>query len=350
MAAGGKQKASAQEISGFCSQVGLILDAGLPLYDGMETLAEAAADSEYADKYKEVSRVVNETGSLSEALKESGDWPDYLVEMTGIGEQTGQLERVMNGLADYYDRESRIRNAIVSAVTYPLVLGVMVVLIVLIMIWRVLPVFRRVLNSMGMEMTGAGRVLLNAGSAIGWIVLVIVGVVILLVIIGALMMRGSGRDTVMGIVMKLFPGIRKISQKLNASRVAAVLSKMLGSGFPTAEAFRLIPSILTDEETKEKVEGIRSKMDEGEGFADAVSQSALFDGLHDRMLRMGVAAGREEQVLDKIAGIYEEEAEQGIGRMVSIIEPTLIAVLAVVIGAILLSVMLPMVGILSSML
>ena len=125
---------------------------------------------------------------------------------------------------------------------------------------------------------------------------------------------------------------------------------MLSSGFPTGEAFRLMPSILTDEEAAKKVIGIRSDLDSGAAFADAVSASKLFDGLHDRMIRIGVAAGREDQVMAKIAALYEEQGEDDIARLVSILEPTLIALLSVVIGAILLSVMLPMAGILSSML
>ena len=80
-----------------------------------------------------------------------------------------------------------------------------------------------------------------------------------------------------------------------------------------------------------------------------MANSKLFEGLHERMIRMGVAAGREDQVMNKIAGIYEEQVEDGISRMVAIIEPTLIAILSIVIGAILLSVMLPMAGILTSM-
>ena len=98
------------------------------------------------------------------------------------------------------------------------------------------------------------------------------------------------------------------------------------------------------------MQGIRRDLDNGAAFADAVSNSKLFDPLHDRMIRMGVAAGREDQVMSKIAGIYEEQVESGIAQLVAIIEPTLIALLAVVIGAVLLSVMLPMAGILSSML
>ncbi len=154
--AGKKRALDSAELSSFCSQVALILSAGLPLYDGMETLAETTKGSEYADLYESASKAVTETGSLYQALQRDESWPTYLVEMVGIGEQTGQLEKVMNGLADYYAREDRIRSSIIGAVTYPLVLGVMLVLIIAIMLWKVLPVFQRVLNSMGAEPPSAG--------------------------------------------------------------------------------------------------------------------------------------------------------------------------------------------------
>lgn len=350
MAGKGKRGLSSAELSSFCSQVALILSAGLPLYDGMETLAETARGSEYADLYESVSKKVTETGSLYTALQQDGRWPTYLVEMTGIGEQTGQLESVMNGLSDYYGREDRIRSAVTSAITYPLVLGVMLVLIIAIMLWKVLPVFQRVLNSMGVEMTGSGSALMKLGSTIGWVVLALVAVVVLAAVVCVLLMRTSARDKVMRLIRRLFPPLRRLSMKLASSRVASVLSMMLSSGFPTGEAFRLMPSILTDDEAAERVQGIRKDLDAGEAFADAVSHSRLFDPLHDRMIRMGVAAGREDQVMAKIAGLYEEQVEDDIARLVAIIEPTLIALLSIVIGAILLSVMLPMAGILSSML
>lgn len=350
MAGKGNRGLSSAELSSFCSQVALILSAGLPLYDGMETLAETTKGSEYADLYDSVSKKVNETGSLYKALQEDGRWPTYLVEMTGIGEQTGQLESVMNGLADYYGREDRIRSAVTSAVTYPLVLGVMLVLIIAIMLWKVLPVFQRVLNSMGVELSGSGSALMKLGSTIGWVVLALVAVVVLAVVVCALLLRTNARDKVMRLIRRLFPPMRKLSMKLASSRIASVLSMMLSSGFPTGEAFRLMPSILTDDEAADKVQGIRKDLDAGAAFADAISNSKLFDALHDRMIRMGVAAGREDQVMGKIANLYEEQVEEDIARLVAIIEPTLIALLSIVIGAILLSVMLPMAGILSSML
>ena len=226
----------------------------------------------------------------------------------------------------------------------------MLVLIIAIMLWKVLPVFQRVLNSMGAEMSASGSALMRLGSTIGWVVLALVAVVVLAVVVGAIMLKTSARDKVLAFVRRLFPPVRTLSMKLASSRVASVLSMMLSSGFPTNEAFRLLPSVLSDGEASDKVAGIRKELDGGAAFADAISNSKLFDGLHDRMIRMGVAAGREDQVMAKIADLYEEQVEEGIARLVSIIEPTLIVLLAIVIGAVLLSVMLPMAGILSSML
>ena len=347
--AGKGKKLSSAELSSFCSQMALILDAGMPLYDGMETLAETTKGTQHADLYRAASQSVNETGSLYQALRQDSRWPSYLVEMTGIGEQTGQLENVMNGLAEYYGREDRIRSSVINAVTYPLVLSAMLVVIVAIMLWKVLPVFQRVLNSMGTDLTASGSALMRVGSVIGWVVLALVGIVVLAVIVCVLLLKTSARDSVLAFVRRVFPPVRRLSMKLASSRVASVLSMMLSGGFPTSEAFRLMPAILSDTEAAEKVEGIRRDLEGGEGFADAMSKSGLFDSLHDRMIRMGVAAGREDQVMRKIADLYEEQVEDGIAQLVAIIEPTLIALLSIVIGAILLSVMLPMAGILSSM-
>ena len=94
---------------------------------------------------------------------------------------------------------------------------------------------------------------------------------------------------------------------------------------------------------------LRRSMEQGNSFADALAEGSLFDPLHGRMIRMGAAVGREDQVMETVARTYEEEVEEGIGRLISIIEPTLVAFLCVVIGMILLSVMLPMAGIISSM-
>ena len=340
---------SSAELSGFCGQVALILEAGLPLYDGMETLAEADSASAHASMYREVSRGVTQTGSLYDALKEDPRWPSYLTEMVGVGERSGELERVMRGLEEYYAREDRIRSSIVGAVTYPLVLGAMLVVIVLIMLWKVLPIFQRVLAGMGTSMTGSGGTLMRAGAALGWVRLVLVGAAVAAVMAVLVMLRTRKADAVRQWIYKVFPPIRRISRKLSASRVASVLSMMISGGFPMEEALGMTSRVLTDPEAAKKVEQVRGGMEEGKLFAEALGETGLFEELEERMIRMGSATGREDQVLKKVADLYEEQAEGEISQTVSIIEPTLVALLSVVIGGVLLSVMLPMAGILSTL-
>ena len=340
---------SAAELSNFCGQVALILEAGLPLYDGMETLVKADSTSANAAAYEAASRGVTETGSLYEALKRDGVWPEYLVEMIGIGERSGQLEKVMRGLETYYAREDRIRTSVSSAVTYPLVLGAMLVVIVLILLWRVLPVFRRVLGSMGVGLNESGSTMMRIGAAVGWIVLVLVALAVIAVLVGIVLVKSGKGDQLLAFLRRTFPAIGQLSRKLSASRVASVLSMMLSGGFPTDEALEMTAAVLTDREAAQKVANIRESLANGEGFADAVSREDLFDDLHESMLRMGSATGREDQVLAKLSELYEEQAEDQIVRLISVIEPTLVAVLAVVIGAVLLSVVLPMAGILTSL-
>ncbi len=344
-----KQGISAAELSTFCGQVALILEGGLPLYDGMETLAGADSASGNAELYREASRRVTETGSLYEALKADGHWPAYLVEMTGIGERSGQLEKVMRGLETYYAREDRIRSSVVSAVTYPLVLGVLLVVIVLILLWRVLPVFRRVLESMGVGMSSAGSTLMHIGTVVGWIVLALIVLAVLAILAIAVLMRTGRREKVLSFLTNVFPPLRSLRRKLSASRVSGVLSMMLSSGFPMDEALEMTGNVLEDAAAAEKVRGIRKELGTEASFADAIISAGLFDELHGRMIRMGSAAGREDQVLGRLSELYEEQAESDISRLVSIIEPTLVALLSVVIGAVLLSVMMPMAGILSSL-
>ena len=345
-----KKTIPAAELSSFCSQIGLILDAGLPLYDGLETLANSSEDSPYHEHYVKASQALNEKGSLYEALKEDDCWPNYLVEMVGIGETSGHMDQVMSGLASYYARQDRIRTAIVSAVTYPLVLSALLVVIVLIMLLKVLPVFNRVLESMGMNVSGSGNALMAIGSNIGWIVLILIALIMVAALVCVLLLRTSARPKVLAFLKRLFPPAKNLSIKMSASRIADILAMMFASGFPTGEAFRLIEGVIDDEEALSKVKTVREELENGEPFADSIGKSGLFESLHCRMIHMAVAAGREDQVMQQISDIYEGQIEDGIAHLLSIIEPTLIALLSIVIGAILLSVMLPMAGILSSML
>ncbi len=350
---GGKKKKrimSSEELSSFCDQIALMLSSGMTLRDGIEMLAEdEMKEKTKVHPYTNLYKVVDETGSLYVAMKENEeDWPSYMIEMVDIGEQTGRLEDIMLSLSTYYQREGRIRSAAMSAITYPLVLGVMLVVIIGILLWRVLPIFRRVLESLGVDSAGGGA-LMQFGTIAGWAVLALIGLVVLIAIVIAILMKTKAREKTLKFLKNLFPPVKKLSEKLSASRVAGILGLMLSSGFPMENALQMAPAALADQESIDKVNFIREEMKKDETFTDALSKSGLFADFHNRMLKVGAASGHEPQVMAKIAEIYEVQVEDGLDHLISIVEPTLVALLSVVIGAILLSVMLPMAGVLSAM-
>ena len=337
------------ELSNFCSQISLMLRAGMPLETGLEVMA-AKRENKAVYSYENMHQSMLQTGSLYEAMKAEGAFPEYLVEMTGIGERTGHLEDVMRGMTAYYERESRMKDALRNAITYPLVLGSMLLLIVLILLWKVLPVFRRVLSSMGVATSETSSNLMQLGATIGWIVLAVVGTVLIGVVVCLLLLKTPLRDKLMRILRKCIPAMGDLSMRISGSRVASVLSMMLSSGFLMEDALETVPRVLDDGEAVEKVKKVSDKINQGDMFSDAVASSGLFDELHTRLLQTGVMTGSEDMVMAKIAATYEEETENSIARIVAIIEPTVVALLSVVIGAVLLSVMLPMASILTGLL
>lgn len=338
-----------QDISGFCAQVALMLGSGMALYDGMETLAASYRGHPQEQMFVRVSQAVTETGSLAEALQQDAAWPAYMREMTAIGERTGRLEEIMNSLSAYYDQESRLRQTIVSAVTYPVVLGLMMAIIVAVLILKVMPVFRRVLSSMGIALTASGSTLMQLGATIGWAVFAAVLLLLLAIALCLLLMRTGKKDQVLAFLQKMIPALKKISLRISAARISGVMSMMLASGFPMEEALHAIPALLTDQGAIAQLKLITDKMQNGDSFESAIDGSELFDEIHNRMIRLGIQAGRGDQVMEKIASLYEEQAVDSINSLISIIEPTLVALLSIVIGAVLLSVMLPMAGMISSM-
>ena len=130
--------------------------------------------------------------------------------------------------------------------------------------------------------------------------------------VAAMLLKSGRREQVLAGLKKAFPPLRRLSMRLASSRAASVLAMMLSSGFPLEQALEMVPLVLPDAEAAGEIAKIREKMGEGVSFSDALTGSAMFDEIHRQMLRMGIAAGREDQVMSKIAQTYEQQVEEGL--------------------------------------
>lgn len=338
---------SSEELALFCEQVELILEAGIPLYDGFETLSKEA-DNDYAKAvFANISKSLLKQGSLYCAIKDIKLFPEYMINMINIGEETGKLDDVLKALNVYYTKSARTKKAVKSAVSYPMVLLCMMSAVSMLIVTKILPIFEEIFKNLGTDMSKSGKNIMSMADTLGRVVFFVTLVILIVTaVIYAAAKIGCGNK-----MLRLFgklPFIRKMSEKMAAAGFSSVMSMMLSSGYSLEKALELAPEIVSDEYTKNKLRGCRKLMEEGKDIAEGLTEINIFDGITNRMIAVGYKAGALDSVMKKISDKYEEETTESIERAVSVIEPTLVAIMSIIIGGILIAVMLPLANIMSS--
>jgi len=332
----------------FCEQVAMVLKAGIPLGDGMETLARSYAGSRYGERFEGMRVALERSGAFSKALEDAGIFPKYLLAMTRIGERSGKLDEVMASLANYYQWEAQIKTSVKNAILYPSVLVMMLAVVIAILVISVIPVFQRVFDSLGLAAGSPASAAMQIGVGVGKGMLILVGVFAVVMVVLGILLRTGRRESVLALLSSVIPSVRRVNARLSTARYASALSMMLTTGYPVEDAMQLAPSVVTDEKHRRQAELAQRELVSGGSFPDAVEKSGLFEPMHEKMIRFGTAAGKLDAVMEKLSGIYMGEADDAIHNVIAMIEPTLVAVLSIVIGGILLSVMLPLLSVLSA--
>lgn len=339
---------SASELSAFCAQLALIIKAGIPAQEGISIIMEDAHDERTRTLLKSILDVLEEGRSLRDALDAAGRFPKYMIDMIDIGETSGRLDEVLESLSSYYERSQAISKSIKSAVTYPLVMIVMMAAIIGILIFSVLPIFNQVFQQLGTEMSSFAQGIMDFGSVLSRYSAVIIGIILVLVLVGFIMRSTKKGAQILKVWYGSFFATRRIAAKVAAGRFASAMALMLSSGLDVDQSLDMASALADDPKTKEKIVAMKKRMTEGSSFADALTAVQMFSGVYTRMVTVGFKTGAIDSVMRKIASRYEDEIDETIGKILGILEPTLVAILSIIVGMILLSVMLPLMGIMSS--
>lgn len=336
------------EVSSFCGQIALILKSGISSLEGITIMLEDASSADEKDILQAVLEYMQETGSMYQALEKTGLFPSYMLHMIQIGEETGTLDEVMSALSEHYDREDSIAKSIKNAVTYPLIMAGMMVVVIIVLLVKVMPIFNQVFIQLGTEMTGFSRTLMGIGNAINRYSIVFI--VILAVIVGLLL---YGTRTVRG--KQIFRNIgykfrftRVIYEEIAACRFASGMALTLSSGLNPERSMELVSALNDDVYFQKKIDACRDLMNEGKDLSEALHSTGILTGMYARMASIGAKTGSMDQVMDKIAGLYQDDIDTRMNNGLAVLEPTLVISLSLIVGVILLSVMLPLMGIMSS--
>jgi len=341
-----KRKIPPNEISIFCAQAAMLLKAGIPLSEGLSSMS-GAESGEQNPLLTRIAEKVGETGSLYDAVDDVGVFPHYMVNMIKIGETVGKLEEVLESLSVYYNREEKLRDALRGALLYPVILIVMMSAVISLLVVFILPVFSDVFESLGLNTAGTGTGLLSVGEMIGRVALicsVVLFALMLVVLLIALIPKG--RAALVKLSGRL-PILSSLFGKIASGRFALVMYMMLNSGYDLEQALEMSAEVITDRIVKEKILKCSEKLKEGTPFSVALLEIGLFSGLYARMVQTGERTGRLDDVMDQLSVRINDDIDKSLTDLISFIEPTLVVLLSVIIGTILLSIMLPLMDVMS---
>lgn len=342
-----KKMLNNQELSMFCDQIAMILSAGISPMEGISIMLEDTTSAEGKEILKTISEKCNAGESFYNSVDASGVFPKYALDMIRIGEQSGKLEEVMKSLAFHYNREENIARGIKSAVTYPLLIVAMMLIVILVLVIKVLPIFNDVFKELGTEMTGFSKGMLNFGEGVSRYALVIIIVaVVIIALLFVLTKTTAGRAKLTGFLSKFF-ATRTLYDKIASGRFASGLALTMSAGLDTDESLAMVCELVNNDDMSAKVEKCKEMMQKGFSLADALCGTGIFTNMYARMITVGYKTGSIDKVLEKIADGYENEVDEKISNLISVLEPTLVIILSVVVCLILLSVMLPLMGIMT---
>ena len=233
--------------------------------------------------------------------------------------------------------------------TYPLLMAGLMVLVIVVLLIKVMPIFNQVFVQLGTEMTGFSRVLMNMGNVLSRysvVFAVILIVIVLAIFVGTRTQKGRAFFHHLGYRIGV---TRPMMERTAACRFASGMALTLASGLDPERSLELVGSLNDDPDFQKKLENCKERLAGSEELSTALTASGIFSGMYSRMIAIGGRTGSMDQVMKQIADLYQDEMDDKMNRAIAVLEPTLVIALSLVVGVILLSVMLPLMGILSSL-
>lgn len=327
----------------FLRQFATLMEAGILLIDSIDLLSEQTDSKPLKEALEEISIEVKEGIALSESMKKYPKlFPDLLVQMIHSGEISGQLEDVLDRMATYFEKQYRIKQKVSTALTYPIVVASFAIIITIFLLVFIVPIFGDLFASFGGELPFITQMVLNLSGFIQrfwWLFIGLLG--LLAIAFVQIKKKESGAYLLDKLVLKL-PVIGSFVQKAVLARMTQTLSSLLNSSVPILQAVDVTSSVVGNRVVKDVLLESKTSLERGESLAKPMENHWVFPSLIIQMIRVGESSGSLDEMLKKVADVYDQEVEEASDKLQSLIEPVLIIFLAVIVGLIVLSIVVPM--------
>lgn len=325
-------KFNTKELAFCCRQLSAMLTSGLTLVKAIDILTKEQENEKARAIWQDIYENVQKGESFSASLEaHAGSFPDFLIAMVGAGESSGSLDVIMTRMSNHYSDENKLHNIIKSAMTYPIILAVLCVVIVIFLFTFIMPTFIGMYEDPS-KMPALTKMLAAISDFLKtkWYILVILVVGGFFGIRYALKVP-SFRLKFDRLLIK-GPGFGPLITKIYTGRFARTLSSLYSSGIPMVECLERASSVLGNSYVDQKFEDVVDEVKQGETLSAAITRTEIFEPMFCSVIYVGEESGALDSILEKTSEYYEEESQSAVQRLVGMIEPIMLIFMAIIIG------------------
>ncbi|MGV8906432.1 MAG: type II secretion system F family protein [Acetobacterium sp.] len=333
-------KLKPMELSDFSRQIASMMASGITVIRAIRIMGERDIKIPLKKVYDKLFLEIQRGNTLSFAMEATeGSFPELLINMYKAGEASGQMEGTARKMADHYDKEHKLNGKIKSAMTYPAILFVVTIMVVILIFTLILPQFFTLFE--GIELPMITQIMINiSGSLTNYWLFYIIGTLILIVLITFLLSIPSVKMALDKFKLKI-PQVGKLLRIIYTARFARTLSSLYSSGLAMINALNISGSIIGNTYLQSQFPEAIAQVRNGEPLSTSIATIKGFDPKLVSTIYIGEESGNLDEMLETVADSFDYEAEMATTRLVTFIEPIMIIVMAVLVGGIMLSVMLP---------
>ena len=344
---GGRKKVKAKDLSVFTRQFSVMIDAGLPLVQCLEILAQQQENKYFQQTLMQVRQDVEEGSTLAGALARHPKVFDYLyANMVEAGETGGILDLILQRLSTFIEKIVKLKRDIISAMIYPAAVVLLAIAAVAVIMVVVIPQFQQIFLGLlgpGELLPLPTRIVVGISNFLaGWGGLtILVAIIAAVVAIRFYYKTPAGRRMIDRLLLKI-PILGEIFRKIAVARFSRTLSTLLSSGVPILQSLDITARTAGNVIIEEAIGKVRAGVERGESFVEPLKATEVFPHMVAQMIGIGEQTGALDAMLAKIADFYEQEVDAAIANLLTLIEPLLIGFLGVTIGSIVISMYLPL--------
>ncbi len=342
-----KKELSAHDLAYFFEQLSIFSKSGIATWECLAIISENLQVKHNKTLFFDLYDSVVSGATLSHSMKQANCFPAYAIGMLEVGERTGRIEEASAALHSYYQSKDRLSQSIRSSVTYPLCMAGMILVVIFVLLVQVMPVFEQVFTQLGLALNSVSQFLLDLGQLLSeYTVYVLIVLAVFLLIFIVMRLVPGGKKALLK-MYDTFPLTRRLSQSEGANHFAFSMALMLGSGIDALYALEFSMMITKSPTVRKKIAFIIKRIEDGDSLTNAIIDSRIFSPMYNGMVEAGMRSGTVSEMMMSVAERYFEDTQKLTQKLLSIIEPTLVAILCLMVGMVMLSVMLPLTGILA---